>query len=82
MEANQIDRVVVEIVAKVAKRDQQELSLETKIAEDLGLKSMSRIELAALLEDSFQVQIGNFEIRLPKTVGDVVELVKSKLKLE
>ncbi|PKO13219.1 MAG: hypothetical protein CVU39_20185 [Chloroflexi bacterium HGW-Chloroflexi-10] len=79
MSTTEIESAVFEIVAKVAKREQRELSLETKIAEDLGLKSMSRIELAALLEDRFPIQIDNFEIRLPKTIVDVVDLVKKKM---
>ncbi len=39
---------------------------------------MSRIELAALLEDQLGVYIDNFEIRLPKTIADLIELVNKK----
>jgi acyl carrier protein len=51
---------------------------ELKLAEDLGMKSVSRIELAALLEERLGVVLGNFEIRKPKTIDEVVKLVRSK----
>jgi acyl carrier protein len=72
-------RAVYEIIAKIAKKDMAELDSELRLAEDLRMKSVSRIELAALLEDKLGVAIDNFEIRKPKTVGEVLKLVSSKL---
>ena len=72
-------RVVCEIIAKITKREASEIKPEMKLAEDLGMKSVSRIELAALIEDRLKVVLGNFDIRKPKTIEDVVGLVKSKL---
>lgn len=69
---------LTDLVAKVAKREPAEISAELRLAEDLGVKSIGRVELAALIEDTLGVAIGNFEIRKPKTVGDVFALVKSK----
>lgn len=72
-------RVVHEIIAKIAKKEAADMGPELKLAEDLGMKSVSRIELAALLEDRLGVLIDNFEIRKPKTIGDVLEMVNGKL---
>ena len=66
------------LVAKVAKREPADISPELRLAEDLGVKSIGRVELAALIEDTLGVVIGNFEIRRPKTVSDVVALVEAK----
>ena len=66
------------IIAKVAKRDSSEITPETRIAEDLGVKSVGRVEIAALIEDQLGVNLGNFEIRKPKTVGEIITLVESK----
>jgi acyl carrier protein len=71
-------QVVHDIIAKIAKKDPADLGPDLKLAEDLGMKSVSRIELAALLEDRLGVEIDNFEIRKPKTIGDVVELLNAK----
>lgn len=73
-----IEQDVIEIVARVAKKNSGDLELATRLAEDLMLKSMSRIELAALLDSKFGTSITNFEIRMPKTVDDVVRLIQSK----
>ena len=70
---------VQEIIARIAKTDPGSVAPETRLAEDLGMKSVSRIELAALLEDRFEVEISNFDVRRPKTVQEVVELVASRL---
>jgi acyl carrier protein len=72
-------RAVFEIIAKIAKKDMAELDSELRLAEDLHMKSVSRIELAALLEDKLGVVIDNFEIRKPKTIGEVLKLVGTKL---
>lgn len=73
-----IEQDVIEIVARVAKKNSGDLELATRLAEDLMLKSMSRIELAALLDSKFGTVTSNFEIRMPKTVDDVVRLIQSK----
>ena len=78
MSAVDVTNAVYETVALVAKRNRQELTGDMKIAEDLGLKSMSRIELAALLEENLDVKINNFEIRIPKTITELIELVDKK----
>ena len=67
------------IIAKITKKESSEITNSLKLAEDLGMKSVSRIELAALLEDQFDILVDNFEIRRPKTVGDVVELTQAKM---
>jgi acyl carrier protein len=73
-----MEQDVIVIIAKVAKKTPEEINPETRLAEELMLKSMSRIELAALLDDKFGTTTSNFEIRMPKTVEDVVRLVESK----
>jgi acyl carrier protein len=73
-----IKQAVREIIAKITKRDVAEILLEHRLAEDLRMKSVSRIELAALLEDRLGKKVGNFEIRKPRTVADVIEMVLAK----
>lgn len=70
---------IKEIITKITKREIGEIHDNTRLAEDLGMKSVSRIELSALLEEKFDITIGNFEIRKPKTLADLVSLVRTKL---
>jgi len=75
---SEIQTKVIAFVAKVAKRDAADLSIDQLLAEDLGVKSVGRIELAALIEDELGVMINNFEIRKPKNIADVITLIESK----
>lgn len=76
---SEAEQAVREIIAKITKRDMSEVLPDLKLAENLGMKSVSRIELAALLEDRLGIKVDNFEIRKPKTVGQVVDMVLAKL---
>ncbi len=78
MDDNAVNAGVLEIAAMITSRDVNKMSLDLRIAEDLGMKSMARIELAALLEEKFGVTISNFEIRKPRTLQEISELLKSK----
>ncbi len=73
------NQAVCEIIARITKRNVADILPEHKLAEDLGMKSVSRIELAALLEDRLGIKVDNFEIRKPKTVADVMGMVLAKV---
>lgn len=75
----EIDEEVARIVASVGKVDVDTVRPETRLAEDLMIKSIGRIELAARIDAQFGTQTSNFEIRRPKTVQDLVGLVAGKL---
>lgn len=70
---------VIGIVAAVAKREPTEVTPQTRLAEDLMIKSIGRIELAALIDAKFKTRTSNFEIRRPATVAELADLVASKL---
>lgn len=72
--------IIIKIVAEMTKRDAGELTPDTRLAEDLMLKSINRIELAALLEDQLNVAISNFDILRPRTINDIAEMVNKKIK--
>ena len=57
--------------------DAEELSLETKIAEDLGADSLDVVDLLMSLEDEFEVEIPDEEIENIKTVGDLVNFINN-----
>ena len=78
MDDNALEAGVLEIAAMVSRRDMKKMTLDLRIAEDLGMKSMARIELAALLEEKFGVTISNFEIRNPRTLEEITKLLKKK----
>lgn len=75
---SEIQTKVSGFIAKIAKRDLADISSDLRLAEDLGIKSVGRIELAALIEDELGVVINNFEIRKPKSISDVIAMIESK----
>ena len=75
-----VSETVIRIVAGITKLTPGDLGLDTKLAEELMLKSINRIELAAMLEDDLHVPISSFDILKPRTIGDIVAMIDSKKK--
>jgi acyl carrier protein len=75
-----IIEVILSTVAEITHRDAKEITPATRLAEDLSLKSVSRIELSALLEDALNIPISNFDILKPRTVSDIIAMVQKKLE--
>lgn len=59
--------------------DAEEMSLDTKIADDLGADSLDVVELLMSIEDEFEVEIPDEEIEKLKTIGDVVEYIQNNM---
>lgn len=53
-----------------------EINRETNIKNDLGLNSFDLAQLVCNIEDEFDVEIPDSEIKNIKTVGDVVDYLK------
>jgi 3-hydroxyacyl-[acyl-carrier-protein] dehydratase len=51
-----------------------------RLVEDLGIDSLTLLEIVSLAEDVLQVSIENNEIRPFRTVGDVKRFITSKLR--
>lgn len=72
-------KIVTEAIALFSKCDANAITAETKLAQDLQMRSVARIGLAADLEERFNVKIATFDILKPKTVADVVAMIEKKL---
>jgi len=57
----------------------REVKDETTFREDLGGDSLDAVEVSMELEDAFNIQISDAEIESINTVGDIIELVNSKI---
>jgi acyl carrier protein len=62
--------------------EKDDISLESKIYEDLELDSLDGIDLIVALENDFQVKIDREKdettIREMRTVQDIIDFIKSK----
>ena len=70
---------IKQILADQLDVDAEEMSLDTKIGDDLGADSLDVVELLMSIEDEFDVEIPDEEIEKLKTIGDVVEYIQNNM---
>ncbi len=68
-------QAVVGIIADMTGRDSSEITGDTRLAEDLQIKSVNRIELTVRIEDQLGAVLTVSDILRAKTVADVAGLV-------
>jgi acyl carrier protein len=76
MEQQSIEDRVKAAVARIFGREAGQLSRDTRFIEDLMAKSLNIIELTAVLENEFGIEIPFIEARRRKTIGEAIELVE------
>ena len=59
------------VVADKSKRPAASINTATRLAEDLGLRSLQRIELAVLLEQKLGMPVSDDVVMTAKTIGDL-----------
>lgn len=58
--------------------DEEAVTMESLIADDLGADSLDVVDMVMSLEEEFDVEIPDEEIETMKTVGDIVKFIESK----
>ncbi len=66
------------IYADVIGVDTADISLKNKVSE-LKLSSLGLIQLVCALEDTYEIEITNAELKSLKTVQDIVRLIEKKV---
>jgi acyl carrier protein len=69
--------VVLSVVARELDMQPGELTLATRLLEDLLLDSVGTVELAMAVEDTMRVALGDDDLGEVRTLGDLVALVAS-----
>jgi acyl carrier protein len=57
---------------------EEEVKLETKLVDDLGIDSLEIFEIVMSLEEEFGLEIPNEDVEGIKTVDQIVKYVESK----
>ena len=65
--------------AEIFKLDANTLNANTSFVEDLKAKSVNFVQIIAILEDTYDVQINFMEFRRKKTLGEAAEFVAQLL---
>jgi len=69
---------VKEIIASQLNIDAKKIKAEDKIIDDLGADSLDIVELLMKLEEEFGISIPDEETSKMQTVGEILDVVKSK----
>lgn len=65
------------ILAEQLDVEQEKITMESLIADDLGADSLDVVDLLMSLEDEFEIEIPDEEIENIKTVGNLVNFIES-----
>ncbi len=58
--------------------DEDAVTLESVITDDLGADSLDVVDMVMSLEEEFDLEIPDEEIETMKTVGDIVKYIETK----
>jgi acyl carrier protein len=79
MNENKVPGQVIQIASKLSKRPIIEISMESRLREDLGLDSFDLVEMINDLEFEFRITIPDCEIEKIKTIQDVEFIVNRQI---
>lgn len=69
---------VIKLVSEATKIDVSSIKADTSFIDDLNLDSLDMVELMMKMEDEFGVEIPEDETEGLKTIGDVINYIKTK----
>ena len=67
---------VKDIIVDQLDVDEDKITLEASITEDLGADSLDVVDLIMSLEEEFDIKIPDDEVENVKTVGDIVKFIE------
>ncbi len=74
--ANNSNRPLLEMIARVTGRDTGGLRDAANLDSDLGLSSLDRVELLSAIEDRYQVDLSETRFSTVRTVGDLEKILR------
>ena len=80
MNQEEIEKEIKKIVALEFKKNENELSRDIRFLEDLFAKSIQIVEMCALMEMKFDIEIPLSEVRENKTIGQAIDYIVAKLE--
>ena len=79
MEVNDVFEKVKNLFVEELGIDEDKISMESKLEEDLEIDSLGIVEVVMAFEDEFSIEIDDEELSDVETVGQAVNLLHSKI---
>ena len=79
MEVNEVFEKVKNLFVEELGIDEDKISMESKLEEDLEIDSLGIVEVVMAFEDEFGIEIDDEELSDVETVGQAVNLLHSKI---
>ena len=70
---------IKDIIVEQLDVEEDAVTMEASITEDLGADSLDVVDLVMSIEESFDVEIPDEEVENIKTVGDIVKYIENKV---
>ncbi|MBC8570245.1 acyl carrier protein [Zongyangia hominis] len=70
---------VREILCDQLDVDEEQVTMEASITDDLGADSLDVVDLVMSIEEEFDLEFPDEEVENIKTVGDIVKYIESKI---
>ena len=71
-----MEEKIIELIADKLCKKKEQITLASRLVEDLGADSLDVVELIMAFEDEFGVSLPDEEIAKMKTVSDITEYIK------
>ncbi|HAE57107.1 MAG TPA: acyl carrier protein [Ruminococcus sp.] len=71
---------IKDIIVEQLDVEEDAVTMEASITEDLGADSLDVVDLVMSIEESFDVEIPDEEVETIKTVGDIVKYIENKVE--
>ena len=71
---------IKDIIVEQLDVEEDAVTMEASITEDLGADSMDVVDLVMSIEESFDVEIPDEEVENIKTVGDIVKYIENNVE--
>jgi acyl carrier protein len=80
MQHEDVEAAFAAILEEVAKVNQAGVIGDTRLREDLGLDSLSLIDVAVVAEDTFGIRIPDDDLERFQTVGNALDYIRRSIE--
>jgi acyl carrier protein len=78
--AENLEKEIIKIISDVSGFDEEEITPETNLTNDLEIDSIKAIEITVAIEKKFKISVRDEDIPNITTVRDAVELVNKLIE--